>query len=62
MAGPKFRQFLFRQNILLFNKFQGVDFKYDNSFFKILALKNPNKAFLVPNFGIFIFLQNFTII
>ena len=32
--------------------------QYDNSFFKILALKYPNKAFLVPNVGIFVFSQN----
>ena len=28
------------------DKFESADFKYDNSFFKILAKKYPNKAFL----------------
>ena len=44
----------FRKN-LQFDKFDGVDFKYGNSFLKILAQKYPHKAFLVPNLGIFNF-------
>ena len=39
----------------------GVDFQCKNSFFKILAQKYPNKAFLVPNLGFFVFSQNFAI-
>ena len=36
--------------ILQIDKFEGVDFKYDNSFSKILEQKYPNKkAFLVKN-------------
>ena len=37
----------------------GVDFQCKISFFKILAQKYPNKAFLVPNLGFFVFSQNF---
>ena len=38
-----------------YNKFEGANFKYDNSFFKILAQKYPDKAILVPNLSIFDF-------
>ena len=41
--------FLFFRKILQLDKFEGADFKYDNSIFKILAQKYPNKAFLVKN-------------
>ena len=41
----------------MFDKFEGADFKYDNSFFQIQALEYANKAFLVTNFGIFNYLQ-----
>ena len=40
---------MFFHKILIFDKFEGADFKYDNSIFKILAQKYPNKAFLVKN-------------
>ena len=40
---------LFFSEIFEIDKFEGVDFKCDYSFFKILALKYPNKVFLVPN-------------
>ena len=50
------------QDILQLDKFKGADFKYDNSFFKkILAQKHSNKVFLVPNLGVFVSSQNFTI-
>ena len=39
----------------MFDKFEGADFKYDNSILKTLTQKYPDKAFLVPNLGIFIF-------
>ena len=39
------------------DKFEGADFKYDNSVFKILAHNYQNRAFLVPNLGIFIISQ-----
>ena len=40
------------------DKFEGADFKYDNSFFKKnLAQKYQNKAFLLPNLNIFILHQ-----
>ena len=39
----------------------GADFKYDNNFFKIIAQKYLNKAFLVPDLDIFVFSQNFAI-
>ena len=45
---------MFLHKILQLHKFEGVDFQYDNSFFKILPQKYPNKAFLVPNLGIFV--------
>ena len=41
------------------DQFEGADFKYDNSFFKILAQKYPNKTFLVPNLAIFVISRNF---
>ena len=41
------------------DKFKGADFKYDNSFLKILAQNYPNKTFLVPNLAIFIISRNF---
>ena len=34
---------------LQIEKLEDADFKYDNSFFKILAQKYPNKAFWVKN-------------
>ena len=39
------------------DKFEGVGFKYDKNFSKNLVQK-LNKAFLVPNLGIFLFSQN----
>ena len=45
--------FLFLRKILESDKLEGADFKYSNNFFLILAQKYPNKAFLVPNVGIF---------
>ena len=62
--------FLFLCKILQIYKFEGADFKYDNSLFLILALKYPNKAFLIkntqqgifsPNLCIFVFSQNLQI-
>ena len=52
---------MFLYKILQLDKLEGADFKYDNSFFKILAQKYQNKAFLVPNLGVFVFPQNFAI-
>ena len=62
--------FVFRK-ILQSDKFEDADFKYDNSIFKILAQKYPNKAFFdqkysnkaffVPNLKIFVSSQNFAI-
>ena len=40
---------MFFCKILQLEKFQGADFKYDISIFKILGQKYPNKAFLVSN-------------
>ena len=45
---PNFGISLFH-NILQLHKFKGAYFKSHNSFFKILAQKYPNKAFLVKN-------------
>ena len=53
--------FLFFREILKIGKFEGANLKSGNSFFKILAQNYPNKVFLVPNFGVFVFLQNFAI-
>ena len=50
---------IFFRKILQMDKFESADFKYDNSFLKILAQKHPNKAFLIPDLGIFIFSRNF---
>ena len=46
---------------LMFDKFEGAGFKYDDSFYKIPAKKYANKAFLVPDLGIFILVRNITI-
>ena len=43
------------------DKFEGVDFKYCKSFFKIQAQKNLNKAFLVSYLDIFILARNYAI-
>ena len=45
---------MFFLETLEFDCFEGADFKYDNSFFKILAQKYPNKVFLVQNLSIFV--------
>ena len=47
----------FRQTLQL-DKFEGADFKYDNSFFKILAQKYPHETFLVLILGILIISRN----
>ena len=53
---------------LIFDKLKGADFKYDNTLYNrgpkirkysIFGQIYPNKAFLVPNLGIFYFSQNF---
>ena len=64
--GPKFRHYLFGKYLEI-DKFEGVYFKYNNNFRKILAHKKPNKAFFVPNldnsfFGQILFISNITII
>ena len=61
---PNLGIFIFRK-ILQLGKFEGAHFKYDNSIFEILpqkysnkaflVKKHPNKAYLVPNLGIFVF-------
>ena len=43
------------------DKFEGADFKYDNSFLKLFPQKDPNNSFLVLNLSIFIFSWNFEI-
>ena len=45
--GRKFRHFLNFQEIFEFDEFDGVDFKYDNTFSKILPKKHSNKLLLV---------------
>ena len=42
---------------VVFDKFEGVDFKYEKSFCKILR----NKAFLISNLDIFVFARNIVI-
>ena len=42
-------------------KYEGIDFKYDNSFLKLQPKNNSIKAFLVPKLGIFILTRNFPI-
>ena len=61
MLGPKFSHFCFRSKNLQISKFGGADFKYDKYCFQISAQKYPDKAFLVPYLGIFIFSRNFSI-
>ena len=41
--------FLLSREILQIDKFEGADFKYDDTFFQIFAQKHQNKAFLVKN-------------
>ena len=48
---------VFLRNLEL-DKFEGADFKYDNRFFKTVAQKYPQEAFLVQNLGIFIISRN----
>ena len=59
-SGPYTKIHCMIQRVIIDN-FEGADFKYDNSFFKILPQKYPNKAFLVPNLSIFDFSKNFAI-
>ena len=47
--------------LLQLGKFDGTDFQYDNTFLTFITPKYPIKEFRVPNLGIFVFLQNFTI-
>ena len=43
-------------------KFEGADFKYDNVFSKLVPKKlKLGFFFLIPNLGILIFAQNFSI-
>ena len=44
-----------------FDKFEGVDFKYDNSFLKFKTKNTKNKAVFVPNLRIFFFAPKFAI-
>ena len=53
--------FHFLHDILQSLKFEDVDLKNDNSFFKILSQKDPNEANLALHLGIFIFSQNFAV-
>ena len=53
--------FLFFREILQLEKFEGADFEYGKSFFKLLIQKYSNKAFLIPNLSVFVFSQNFAI-
>ena len=53
--------FLFLHKILQLDKLKSMDLKHDNSFFKTVAQKYPNKPFLVANLGIFVFSQNLAI-
>ena len=63
--------FFFFGKILEIGKFQAAGIKYDNSNLKFLAQRNlnevlpakkmPNKAFLVQNLGIVVFLRIFQI-
>ena len=52
---------MFFLEILEFDYFEGADFKYDNSFFKVLAQKYTTKVFLVLSFGVFAFSKNVSI-
>ena len=52
---------MFFLEILEFDYFEGAAFKYDNSFFKVLAQKYTTKVFLVLSFGVFAFSKNVSI-
>ena len=52
---------LFLFKVLQFNKSEGADFKYGNNCFQILPQKYPNKPFLNPNLGSFVFSEKFGI-
>ena len=60
--GTKFMHFLFLHKIPQFHKFEDVDFKSNNSFFKTLTQKDTIKTFLFAYSDIFLFSQNFAII
>ena len=47
--GLQFRHFCFFCEIFQIDKFEGADFKSDNSLFKVLFQKYPNKTFSVKN-------------
>ena len=49
VLSPKVRYFLFFRQILQLDKFEGADFKYDNSFLKLL-LKNTQIRHFGPKF------------
>ena len=51
--GHKFRCYCFLHESLQFGKFENADFKFENSFLKVLAQKYPNKAFFCPKFSHF---------
>ena len=52
---------MFFCKILELDKFEGGDLNYDNSFLKFYLKITQKNAFLVPNLGIFVFSQNFSI-
>ena len=54
-------QFRIFCKILQFDKFKDADFKYGKNYFQRLPQKYPNKEFLVPNLGIFVFSKKFGI-
>ena len=53
---PNLDGFVFLRNLQL-DKFEGANFKYDNSFFQILARKYPNDAFFCPKCKYFLILH-----
>ena len=49
---------IFETEISQLHKFEGADFKYGNSFFKIPTQNDQNMAFFVHTFRHFFFCQN----
>ena len=57
LFGLKLRHYCFFREYLEIDKIEGGDFKYSNTFMKILAQKYQKKTFLVPNLDNIVFIE-----
>ena len=57
---PILGSFFFSKTLQL-HKFDGADFKYDNSFFKISAQNIQYKIYIVPSLGVLFFRKIFVL-